>query len=120
MRIRVAIAAVALATAVGVNAEADNAAPFTIATLNQNADRDQALATPSHLHPVGQEVPVADLDEPALRVLLSSVEITVNLLDAYGHCRAEGMPHAPCMSIIRSTLGHARNLIGKPPPQPTR
>lgn len=54
------------------------------------------------------------LEPTDMRVLLSSIDVTVSLLDVYGQCRDEDLEHEPCMAMIRSTLGHARNLIGSP------
>lgn len=48
-----------------------------------------------------------------IRTLLSSIDMTVSLIDAYGQCRDEGKDHEQCMSIIRETLEHARGLIGR-------
>jgi hypothetical protein len=101
-----------------MNAGADSATPIAIATLSKNDDLNRGLATRAPLDSTLRPTPPPQLDEPALRVLLSSVEMTVNLLDAYGHCRDEGMQHQPCMSIIRTTLSHARNMIGDAPSAP--
>ena len=54
------------------------------------------------------------LEPTDMRVLLSSIDVTVSLLDVYGQCRDEDLAHEPCMAMIRSTLGHARGLIGSP------
>ncbi len=53
-----------------------------------------------------------DADRPGLRVLLSSVDMTISLIDAYGQCRDEANTHEQCMSLIRETLDHARSMIG--------
>ena len=52
-------------------------------------------------------------ERPGLRVLLSSVDMTISLIDAYGQCRDEANTHEQCMSMIRETLDHARSLIGR-------
>lgn len=46
-----------------------------------------------------------------VRILLSSVDMTLGLLDAYGQCREEGLPHDECMDSIRATLEHTRAMI---------
>jgi hypothetical protein len=51
-------------------------------------------------------------ERPGLRVLLSSVDMTISLIDAYGQCRDEANTHEQCMSLIRETLDHARSMIG--------
>jgi len=48
-----------------------------------------------------------------VRILLSSVDMTLGLLDAYGQCREEGLPHDECMEAIRTTLEHTRGMIGQ-------
>ena len=53
-----------------------------------------------------------DAGRPGLRVLLSSVDMTISLIDAYGQCRDEANTHEQCMSLIRETLDHARSMIG--------
>jgi len=45
-------------------------------------------------------------------VLLSSIDMTVSLIDAYGQCREKESTHEQCMAIIRETLDHARRMIG--------
>ena len=69
----------------------------------------------SELSRVTAEEPRAsapDTEQPGLRVLLSSVDMTISLIDAYGQCRDEANTHEQCMSLIRETLDHARSLIG--------
>ena len=69
----------------------------------------------SELSRVTAEQPPAsapDTERPGLRVLLSSVDMTISLLDAYGQCRDEANTHEQCMSLIRETLDHARSMIG--------
>jgi hypothetical protein len=39
--------------------------------------------------------------------------MTVSLIDAYGRCRDDAKSHQRCMSIIRNTLDHAREMIGQ-------
>ena len=51
-------------------------------------------------------------ERPDLQVLLSSIDMTVSLIDAYGRCREEGNGHEACMQMIRNTLEEARSLIG--------
>jgi hypothetical protein len=41
------------------------------------------------------------------------VDMTVSLIDAYGRCRDDAKSHERCMSIIRNTLDHARQMIGQ-------
>jgi hypothetical protein len=53
-----------------------------------------------------------DGETPDLRVLLSSIDMTVSLIDAYGQCREGESSHKDCMAIIRETLDHARRMIG--------
>ena len=61
------------------------------------------VASDGHpLHPKGSRA----------RVLLSSVDMTISLIDAYGQCRDEANTHEQCMSLIRETLDHARSMIG--------
>lgn len=68
--------------------------------------------SPTASHDV--ELPPFDDDQRAeLQVLLSSIDMTVSLIDAYGRCRDEQKSHDECMTIIRNTLAHARTLIGK-------
>ena len=70
------------------------------------------------LPPVGAGPPEADtrtLDDE-VRILLSSVDMTLGLIDAYGLCRSEELGHESCMAMIRSTLGHARGVIDHGPP----
>jgi len=50
--------------------------------------------------------------EGDLRVLLSSVDMTVSLIDAYGQCRERPESHEHCMAILRDTLAHARSMLG--------
>ena len=66
--------------------------------------------------PNGPGVPLPGFDEddgPEFQVLLSSIDMTVSLIDAYGRCRDDSKSHQRCMSIIRNTLDHARSMIGK-------
>ena len=51
-------------------------------------------------------------EAPGLRVLLSSVDMTISLIDAYGQCRDQANTHEQCMSMIRETLDHARSVLG--------
>ncbi len=60
-----------------------------------------------------KESPASDVERPGLRVLLSSVDMTISLIDAYGQCRDEANSHEECMSLIRETLDHARSMIGR-------
>ena len=53
-----------------------------------------------------------DVAAPEVQVLLSSIEMTVSLIDAYGRCRDDEKTHERCMRIIRNTLEHARSMIG--------
>jgi hypothetical protein len=46
-----------------------------------------------------------------LQVLLSSIDMTVGLIDAYGQCRDRGKTHDECMAALRATLDHAKQLI---------
>ena len=55
--------------------------------------------------------PPAATDPPEVRALLSSVDMTVSLIDAYGQCRDEGRDHEACMGMIRATLDHAKRMI---------
>ena len=55
----------------------------------------------------------SDTDPPGLWVLLSSVDMTIHLIDAYGQCRDKGNTHEECMVLIRETLDHARGLLGR-------
>jgi hypothetical protein len=48
-----------------------------------------------------------------VRVLLSSVDMTVRLIDAYGQCRERPESHERCMAILRETLDHARSMLGR-------
>jgi hypothetical protein len=57
--------------------------------------------------------PAPAFDRPEVQVLLSSIDMTVSLIDAYGRCREEAKGHEECMAIIRSTLDHARSMIGQ-------
>ena len=52
-------------------------------------------------------------EHPDLQVLLSSIDMTVSLIDAYGRCRDDAKSHEQCMAIIRNTLDQARQLIGR-------
>ena len=63
----------------------------------------------------GEELPqpAPAFDRPEVQVLLSSIDMTVSLIDAYGRCREEAKGHEECMAIIRSTLDHARSMIGQ-------
>jgi hypothetical protein len=54
-----------------------------------------------------------DVAAPEVQVLLSSIEMTVSLIDAYGRCRDDEKTHERCMRIIRNTLEHARSMIGR-------
>ena len=56
--------------------------------------------------------PFDESQRPELQVLLSSIDMTVSLIDAYGQCRDEANTHEQCMSLIRETLDHARSMIG--------
>ncbi len=53
------------------------------------------------------------LDPQELHTLLSSIDMTVSLIDAYGQCRDEGKTHENCMQLIRATLEHAKEMIGQ-------
>ena len=53
------------------------------------------------------------VERPEIQVLLSSIDMTVSLIDAYGRCRDDAATHERCMTIIRNTLAHARSLIGR-------
>ena len=51
------------------------------------------------------EAELPEFDEtqrPELRVLLSSIDMTVSLIDAYGRCRDDDKSHGQCMTIIRN------------------
>lgn len=50
-------------------------------------------------------------DRPDVQVLLSSIDMTVSLIDAYGRCRDDDKGHERCMTIIRNTLEQARSMI---------
>ena len=53
------------------------------------------------------------IGRPEIQVLLSSIDMTVSLIDAYGRCRDDSKSHERCMAIIRNTLDHAREMIGR-------
>lgn len=55
--------------------------------------------------------PAGGLDAPEVQVLLSSIDMTVSLIDAYGKCRDEARPHEACIRMIRATLAEAREII---------
>ncbi len=61
---------------------------------------------------VGETSPTT-LDPPELHTLLSSIDMTVSLIDAYGQCRDEDKTHENCMQLIRATLEHAKQMIGQ-------
>ena len=63
------------------------------------------------LDPIPVPPPSAS-DRLEVQVLLSSIDMTVSLIDAYGSCREEERSHEDCMVMIRSTLDHARRMIG--------
>lgn len=65
--------------------------------------REPAPATPSR----------GSNERLEVQVLLSSIDMTVSLIDAYGSCREEERSHEECMAMIRNTLEHARRMIGK-------
>ena len=71
-------------------------------------------AAAQKIGPGSGEVPVprVGFDRPEVQVLLSSIDMTVSLIDAYGRCRDEDNGHEACMQMIRNTLEEARNLIG--------
>ncbi len=46
-----------------------------------------------------------------MQVLLSSIDMTVGLIDAYGQCRDESKTHEECMRALRTTLDHAKQMI---------
>ncbi len=46
-----------------------------------------------------------------LQVLLSSIDMTVGLIDAYGQCRDQGKSHDECMAALRATLDHAEQML---------
>ncbi len=48
-----------------------------------------------------------------LRDVPHGVDMTVSLIDAYGRCRDDSKSHERCMAIIRNTLDHAREMIGR-------
>jgi hypothetical protein len=75
---------------------------------------DEAVDASGASHPVAAGVPPlpGDAESPNLRVLLSSIDMTVSLIDAYGQCREKESTHEQCMAIIRETLDHARRMIG--------
>ena len=50
-------------------------------------------------------------ERPDVQVLLSSIDMTVSLIDAYGRCRDDDKGHERCMTIIRNTLEQARSMI---------
>ena len=54
---------------------------------------------------LGSERPVE------VQVLLHSIELSLDLLDAYGRCREDSRDHAECMAILRSSLLEARTRI---------
>lgn len=49
--------------------------------------------------------------EARLQVLLSSIDMTVGLIDAYGQCRDGDKTHEECMRALRATLDHAKQMI---------
>ena len=75
-----------------------------------------ALAAPQPEERTDSELhapqPSPSFNRPEIQVLLSSIDMTVSLIDAYGRCREEPKSHEECMTIIRSTLDHARSMIG--------
>ena len=76
-----------------------------------------ALAAPQPEERIDGELqsapqPSPSFNRPEIQVLLSSIDMTVSLIDAYGRCREEPKGHEECMTIIRSTLDHARSMIG--------
>jgi hypothetical protein len=75
-------------------------------------DLDRAASKLSRL--TAQEPPAGEpgAEAPGLRVLLSSVDMTISLIDAYGQCRDQANTHEQCMSMIRETLDHARSVLG--------
>lgn len=94
MKSRIAVIAAALAVAIG------SVAP--------------AAQTPQPPERVGGTTRSPEaLDPPELRVLLSSIGMTVSLIDAYGRCREKDKTHDQCMALIRTTLTHARQMIGR-------
>lgn len=99
MRYRIALAAAALSIAVAA------AAVTPPQDAAEASDEAHAVADGRPLFP-------NDAERPNLRVLLSSIDMTVSLIDAYGQCRDKGSTHEQCMAIIRETLDHARRMIG--------
>ena len=80
------------------------------------AQRSLAAQPPAHEQPAPLMPPLPGFtaaDRPEIQVLLSSIDMTVSLIDAYGRCRDDAKSHERCMSIIRNTLEHARGLIGR-------
>jgi hypothetical protein len=95
---------IAIALAAG---PALGASPFreTVLAARETAGPDSApLAPPAFISPA--------MERPEIQVLLSSVDMTVSLIDAYGRCRDEDQGHEQCMAMIRATLAHARSMIG--------
>jgi hypothetical protein len=85
---------------------------FSWGTAQAERSFDVAVAHP----PAPHEVDLPPFDEsqrPELQVLLSSIDMTVSLIDAYGRCRDDEKSHGQCMTIIRNTLAHARTLINE-------
>ena len=78
--------------------------PDTALVVASNAPGPGQAVLPT---PKGLNVPA-----PEVQVLLSSIEMTVSLIDAYGRCRDDEKTHERCMRIIRNTLEHARSMIG--------
>ena len=78
------------------------------------AEESRAAQPVAHERPARPPLPgFTEDDRPDLQVLLSSIDMTVSLIDAYGRCRDDAKPHERCMAIIRNTLDQARGLIGQ-------
>jgi hypothetical protein len=99
------IAALAVALSLGAPA---SAAPFGESPVVLR----RVVAAP----PIPDSVPAPRIgEEPRIevQVLLSSIDMTVSLIDAYGSCREHGASHDACMEMIRTTLEHARRTLGR-------
>ena len=74
---------------------------------------DEAVSELSRVTGREAQARTSNGERPGLRVLLSSVDMTISLIDAYGQCRDEANTHEQCMSLIRETLDHACSMIGR-------
>ena len=85
----------------------------TTAPASTPVERRPDVSLHAAAHPPGALGDPAAMDPARLDAMLDNIDMTLGLIDAYGECREAGRSHQDCMTLIRATLDHARQLIGR-------